>query len=426
MTQITISPGRKIAIGFSLAILVLAGIGLVSYRSTVQFAESAENVARTLKTISVLRDTLADIVSAESEARGYVITGSERYLSLYRSTISLVEEDLKNLRALVRSPQGRKYLTDLERLARERLGRLKITVETRRLEGFEAALGVTGPGKEVMDELRQVAAKIENLQQQFLAEREHYANTLARRTGLAVILGGLFAVLLAATSTAFLYVDIAHRERLEKEVLDISEREQRRIGQDLHDGVCQQLTGISLFSRSLQHKLTGRLAEEEKEAAQITRLINDSIEQVRQVTRGLHPVIDEPAGLMMALRELADIVRKTGRLSCDFDCARPVPIANQVAATNLYRIAQEAVQNALRHSGAKAVKLALEPDDNSNNITLTVSDDGCGIPELRPRKGLGLEIMDYRARTIGGRIEVRRGDPCGTVVACVLPRSSLD
>jgi signal transduction histidine kinase len=204
-------------------------------------------------------------------------------------------------------------------------------------------------------------------------------------------------------------------------VLEISEREQRRIGQDLHDGLCQQLTGISLLSRSLQQQLTGSTSDD---ANKITTLINECIEQTRQVTRGLHPVPDEPTGLQLALTELAASVSEASRLPCVCECPQPVPIPDQTAATNLYRIAQEAVQNALRHSGATQITIGLQMDERA--ITLVVRDNGRGIAYPTRSAGLGLDIMRYRADSMGASLEIARADEGGTVITCVLPRKAID
>jgi signal transduction histidine kinase len=271
-----------------------------------------------------------------------------------------------------------------------------------------------------MDESREVAAQIEVRQRQLLAERDNLALVLSKRTVIVVLVGSGFAVALHLTSMLLLAHQMSRRVRLEREVLEISEREQRRIGQDLHDGLCQQLTGISLLSRSLHQKLTGHPAGE---VDQITRLINESIEQTRQVTRGLLPVPDEVMGLMLALRELADGVNRSGGPVCNFHCPAPVPVPDRVAATNLYRIAQEATQNALRHASAALIEISLTR--SGEEIVLKVTDDGIGLTRDPTSGGLGLEIMAYRARAIGGSLEARRGDVGGTVVCCQLPLSSL-
>jgi signal transduction histidine kinase len=415
-----ISVARKVAIAFLAALGISLGLGLFSYHVTTRFMESADTVARTHRTMSLMQALLASTVSAESEARGYVITGNEEFLDLYRTATRDTQSSLEELRAMVRDSVVRDRLSELEALTAERLERLALTVETRRLKGFEAVREISGPGKQLMDDVRMVATEIEERQTELLDERAAYAATLSRRTIWAVIASAVVAAIVAAASVVILTADVAHRERMEKEVLDISEREQRRIGQDLHDGLCQQLTGISLLSRSIQQRLNGEIGED---AGRITRLINDCIDQTRRVTRGLHPVPDEPSGLQVALQELAESVSANAGVSCRLECPEPVPIPDQNAATNLYRIAQEAVQNALRHAEASLIVIRLSADEDA--VTLSVSDDGRGFPDRPEGRGLGLQIMDYRAHTLAADVAIQPREPRGTEVTCTMPRSSL-
>ncbi|MBI5685919.1 MAG: CHASE3 domain-containing protein [Verrucomicrobia bacterium] len=421
--ELHVSLSRKIAIGFSLALLILMAIGAVSYRSTVQFAESADVVARSHQIIAKLEATLGDLAIAESEARGFVISGNENHLGLYRRFANEVAVDIKHLRALAMDPTIKQRLATLEGMIQLRLDRLQTSIETRKLEGLEAASKLAGPGKKLMDEVRQAVDDIETLEKNLLDERHRVAKSLAAQTITVVVLGSFLAVLVAGASTIILRADITHRERLEKEVMEISEREQRRIGRDLHDGLCQRLTGIALFNRSLQQKLAAKSVAEADEARRVTELINSSIEEARRLTHGLQPVPDEPTGLMIALRELAASTQSLSKLACHLDCPETVTVPDRIAATHLYRIAQEALHNALRHAKASSIVIALRADENT--VTLTVSDDGCGLPEHRPRKGLGLDIMDYRASAIGATLAVRRGEKRGTVVCCALHRDAL-
>lgn len=422
-TKIEISLSRKIAFGYCVALLALVSIGVVSYRSTRDFVESADIVRRSHRILALLQTALSDAVSAESEARGYVITGNEQYLQLYETAAGDLEGDLKDLRRLAMDPTILRRLDDLERMARNRMDWLHATVDLRRTQGFEAVRQAAGTGKRMMDELRGVVADIESQENRLLVERDRLARSLERRTLTVVILGSLFAILLAAASAFIIATDIAHKERLEKEVLEISEREQRRIGQDLHDGLCQHLTGIALLSRSLQQKLGAQASPETDCAVRITGLLNEGIDQVRRVTRGLHPVPDEPTGLTLALQDLASAVGHSGAIACRLECPDPVPIPDRTAATHLYRIAQEAVQNAIRHARPSNIVVRLGADEDS--IRLAVIDDGVGLPAHRGGKGMGLEIMNYRARTIGAQLSVEPAAPRGTAVTCVLPRDAL-
>ncbi len=209
--------------------------------------------------------------------------------------------------------------------------------------------------------------------------------------------------------------DITERRRLEQEILHISEQEQRRIGQDLHDGICQQLAGIELMSQVLEQALARKSKKHSAQAGQIAAQMREVIAQTRMLAHGLCPVVLESEGLMSALQELAHGTAKIFGVECVFRCDRPVQIHDDATATHLYRIAQEAVANALKHGKPRHVEIGLAAE--ADRVILAVKDDGCGIPAPPPHNGAGLRIMQYRAGTIGGSLVVQRGEPDGTVVA---------
>ena len=211
--------------------------------------------------------------------------------------------------------------------------------------------------------------------------------------------------------------DIDERRRMEKDILDISEREQRRIGQELHDSLGQQLTGIAIMSKVLEQKLKSKSIGESAEAQEIGRLLNQAAEQTRRLAKGLHPVDLDASGLMSALQELAVTTEQLFGIRCTFDCDEPVPIDDAAVAVHLYRIAQEAVTNAIKHGHAENIVLRLAPDRDM--LTLTIESDGLDFPEAPPKnKGMGLHIMDYRAEMIDGTLDVHRGARGGTIVTC--------
>jgi PAS domain S-box-containing protein len=213
--------------------------------------------------------------------------------------------------------------------------------------------------------------------------------------------------------------DISQRKRLERELLEISERERRRLAQDLHDGLGQQLGGIAYLSNVLRERLLEGGAPEAANAARISSLLRSAIEQVRRVARGLSPIQTEPVGLMHALRELAGQSKEFFGVHCAFDCRRPVPVHDAEVAAHLFRIAQESVNNALKHAAPRSITIRL--NRARNRITLTVADDGRGIGPISPkRSGLGLRIMQYRCSLIQGTLTVRR-QKRGTEVVCSAP-----
>jgi PAS domain S-box-containing protein len=210
---------------------------------------------------------------------------------------------------------------------------------------------------------------------------------------------------------------IIERRRLEKEILEASEQEQRRIGQDLHDGLSQHLTGVAFLSKGLAHKLDTKSKTEAAEAAKIAHLINQAIVQTRDLARGLYPVNLEATGLGAALHELADQVATIFKISCRFRWDDSILVRDNTKATHLYYIAREAVNNAIKHGKAQAVVIGL--DRVKDRVILTVKDDGIGLPEEVERtKGMGLHTMNHRARMIGASLAVKQDPAGGTMVAC--------
>jgi signal transduction histidine kinase len=219
--------------------------------------------------------------------------------------------------------------------------------------------------------------------------------------------------------TAALTEEIAERERLERELLDISEREQRRIGQDLHDSLCQHLTGATLAGQVLEEKLAALNLPLAADANKVVELVEEGINLSRGLAKGLYPVEIEADGLMLALEEFAATSGRLFRVNCRFECDLPVLIHDPATAGHLYRIAQEAVGNAIKHGKAKNILIRL--DASEENTVLSVTDDGSGLPEPLPKqRGMGLRIMAHRAAMIGGAFAAHRNETGGSLVTCEL------
>jgi PAS domain S-box-containing protein len=215
-------------------------------------------------------------------------------------------------------------------------------------------------------------------------------------------------------------VDITERKQLETQLLRISEVERRRIGRDLHDSLGQTLSGLSCLSQVLHRRLAARSLPEAEDAARIESLLADSVALARSLVRGLNPVGTKPDSLMLAMRELAASVESMFGVKCLFQCDRPVFVADSATAMHLYRIAQEAANNAVRHGRAGKVTMTLGASDGA--VVLTVADDGVGLPEeLTGGDGMGLRIMQHRANTIGANLRIQRGRDGGTEIVCRLP-----
>jgi PAS domain S-box-containing protein len=214
-------------------------------------------------------------------------------------------------------------------------------------------------------------------------------------------------------------VDITESKHLQKAVLDISAREQHRIGQDLHDGLGQHLTGVAFMSKVLAQNLATQSRLDSAAADKIVHLVNEAIDKTRELSRGLLPV-ETPQGLMCALERWSTEIENLFRIQCRFQCERPIHVYSENVATHLYRIAQEAVNNAIKHARPSRIDIVLEQE--GDGVVMTIKDDGVGLPANRARssKGLGLQIMEYRAKVIGGTLKVERGTQGGTIVTCQL------
>lgn len=218
--------------------------------------------------------------------------------------------------------------------------------------------------------------------------------------------------------------DITRRKQLEREVLATSERERRSFSRELHDSLGQQLSGIAYLSNVIRDCLAERGAPEAAEMARISKLLKKAIEETRRVSRGLSPVRSEPEGLETSLDELAAHTREVFGIACHFRCPKPVMICDSEAATHLYRMAQEAVNNAVRHGEASRITISL--NQRRGRISMSIIDNGAGIRSLSPkRKGLGLRVMQYRASLLRGTLTVRHRPEGGTEVRCVTTASNL-
>ncbi|MDE2447365.1 MAG: sensor histidine kinase [Gammaproteobacteria bacterium] len=220
--------------------------------------------------------------------------------------------------------------------------------------------------------------------------------------------------------TTALVREIGARERLETEILEISEREQRRIGHDLHDGLCQHLTATAMAGQVLGQKLATLSLAEAKDVGEIVRLIEEGITMTRNIAHGIAPLDMESDGLITALRGLAANVSRMFKVACTLESDSPPLIEDASAATHLYRIAQEAVHNALRHGKPRQIVMSLSRV--RDRAELTIEDDGTGLSDnWQGGRGLGTRIMAHRAAMIGGLLSIEPNPTGGTFVTCSFP-----
>jgi signal transduction histidine kinase len=210
-----------------------------------------------------------------------------------------------------------------------------------------------------------------------------------------------------------------HARELEREIVRAGEREQMRIGQDLHDGVCQSLAALDCAAQCLKMDLEMGAAPQAKLAAEIQRQLSAAMIEARNLARGIYPVTMERDGLSVALQGLVLAAKALTSVQVVFETDENVIIKDPEVAMHLYRIAQEALSNAMRHANASQVVMRLTREDH--RLTVCVEDDGCGSGIQSPADGMGWRTMRYRANLIGAELDVTNSATGGTAVRCLLP-----
>ncbi len=221
---------------------------------------------------------------------------------------------------------------------------------------------------------------------------------------------------------AGLVQDISDRRDLELKLLAAAEEERQRIGQDLHDGLCQNLTGLALLCKALEHRLAPVSATLAVEIAKVGDLLGETIGRARELVRGLYPATLNLAGLPGALVELAVGTERTLAVPVQFHMEGKRPSLAEGEALQLFRIVQEAVHNAVRHG--RPTRIVLHLSAQPTGIRLRVHDDGRGLPDgVDQCRGMGLRTMRRRAAAIGASLQIRRAPEGGTEIVCSLPYS---
>jgi signal transduction histidine kinase len=269
-----------------------------------------------------------------------------------------------------------------------------------------------------------------------IAAGERYSDSLTPvwNTGILMSVFVLVVILFSARDelrklvrlrTEKLRLEILERSRLERELLEIAEGEQRRIGHDLHDSLGQHLTATALAGKVLAKKLAHKSAAESSSADHVVAMVDEAIELTRNLARTLHPIELGADGLENALQNLAANLSRAFAVSCRFQHSGAVVLKDPKAGVHLYRIAQEATSNAIRHGRTRNLVISL--DATSDRLMLSVTDDGTGLPvDARIKNGMGLRIMTYRAGLIGATFDIQNLPAGGTRAVCVLNPDPAD
>jgi len=450
-----------ITAGFAgVAALLLISV-VVSYISMARLAG-----ARKLEEQSAaVRRSLARVVylltDSETAQRGYIITGDERFLAPAEPALRELPVEIAALRMLLGGDEASaRQLDRLEHLVAAKTGIVRSNIAARREGGFQSAAPKVagGGGRAAMDAIREHVAAMDTAEVERLRSHSETTRTAAGHAQTLVLAANALALVstllagdqvrrgFAERARAQAAVDRANAEledrvgqrtlelrqaldRLEREnverreleaaLLQVSEREQRRISEDLHDGQGQLLAGAMHLATAHMNRLAKAGLPEAKEAGNLRQLIREALDQSRAVARGLYPVKDAPPGLALALEDLAARTRQMFSLDCRLERAG-LAVEDNHAATHLFRIAQEAVHNAAKHAAARQIRISLEPD--TRGARLEVRDDGKGLPpDWQSRDSLGLRMMRHRAGLIGAELQVESSPGTGTRVICLAP-----
>jgi two-component system, LuxR family, sensor kinase FixL len=218
--------------------------------------------------------------------------------------------------------------------------------------------------------------------------------------------------------------DISTEREVQARFLDAGERERRRIGRELHDSLGQHISGMELLCRTLSRSLHRRGLPEARTAELLVRQLKTALEEVRALSRGMAPLVETPDGLMLALEDLATTIRSMFRVNCSFECDEPVLIADHAVANHMFRIAQEAVTNAIRHGRAKRITISLRR--KLANLSLEIEDRGRGFRTNESQTGgMGLRVMRHRASRLGGTLKISSTHPKGVLVCCLVPQARV-
>jgi signal transduction histidine kinase len=435
------------------ALVLVAGINVLWWRLDREATKQADLVDHTHQVIAALEETLARADDMVIGQRGFALTQEQDFLKPYFTATNRMPVLILSLRSLLHDNPGQMAalnsleisLANYEKINREHIQELT------KNNALAPDLDFRRKIRDSMDVIHATIGKMTSAENTLLSQRQESSRHAARivtRVNVIVCLVSMALILAVFIAlwrengrrraseaelhhsheelehrvqqrTLSLVQSETERKRLEQEILETSDTEMRRIGHDLHDGVGQQLTALSLFTTSLQKEVEAEAPQLGDSCKKISTELHEVIRQVRVLSHGLSPVSLEENGLADAFHKLADDMRSP-QMNCKFTDASKIQITDAHIAAQFYRIGQEAVTNAAKHSGAHQIDILFQATPTL--VKLEVSDDGRGFSaaELNGKSGLGLRAMKYRADVIGAALRIDSVPGNGTRITCAL------
>lgn len=444
---------RQHVVALVAALFLVASINVLWWRLAQDAANRTEQVEHTHEVLSVLDESLECADDMVLGQRGFALTHEQDFLKPYFDATNNMPNLLVSLEAL--EQDNPKQLATLERLKPliadyEEINRNHIA-QLAKSDPLAPDLDFRRKVRDSMDHIHATASQMITEENNLLAQRQEAstrAATIVTRVNIVaglVSMGLIIAVFIALRRenmrrrTSELELQRSHeelehrvqqrtlslvqseteRKRLEQEILETGDAEMHRIGHDLHDGVGQQLTALSLFATGLQNEVEAQAPQLAETCKKVSTELREAIRQVRIISHGLSPVSLEENGLAGALRKLADDMR-SAKVDCRFSDCSEIRISDPHLAAQFYRIGQEAVANAAKHSGARQIHISLKATPLLKELDVTDDGRGFSVANLNGDAGLGLRAMKYRADVIGAKIKIDSAPGKGTRVTCVL------
>lgn len=451
--QLTVGATWPHVAALAAALILVASINFLWWRLAQNAANQTAQVEHAYQILSLLDQTLDNVDDMVLGQRGFALTHEQDYLKPYFDATNELPGLLRSLQALVRD--NPKQTATLERLQPlisdyEAINRQHVAGLSKG-DPMAPDLDFRRKVRDNRDRIHFIAGQMIDEENSLLDERKAASEQAAAIVTRVNIVAGLVSMALIVAvfialgrenvrrrisegelqrsheqleqrvqqRTLSLVQSEIERKRLEQEILETSDTEMHRVGHDLHDGVGQKLTALSLFVSSLQSEAEAQAPQLADSCKKLSTELREAIRQVREISHGLSPVSPEDNGLADALRKLADDMR-SANTDCRFSDCSETSINDPHLAVQFYRIGQEAVTNAAKHSGARQIQITLKTSPSLKELTVTDDGRGFSLPDLNGDAGLGLRAMKYRADVIGAAIKIDSAPGKGTRITCSL------